>query len=725
MVFSSLLLATSLALSPVNEVDSNFSFNSTKITQNQDVATISTNISNCVENKINPFFVFINNANNLSAISLEVHFDPSIIDFAGIFTYDNNLLDYNLNSDEGVITLSSIFNAPINGNYQFLQLNILPKEVSQSTFTTIDFLVTNAFDSSFNQVNVQSCSESFYVNNNNEIDEEDLEFFLNASKDVLIRDEEFSLSVYCDELYKINAGNFTLSYDKDLLEFVSYQKGSFLENTQTLFDIKYDNPGSIEFSFINTAKIQENELITFTFKSKENIDSSCYLTFTPTNLIDNDLNKFSSSASDLKISFSYSSLVEQKDALSLKYDLNEETKELFINIFINDGIDFAVGDFNITFDTRYFTYIDYSKTSILNNFYISSVDDAKKDNGQLDFHLLTLESNYNKGLIFTFKFNLFEKCNNFDTFIEFTGKNLATLDLQKLKNINTTSSIKTSTLSHIYSDWTITNEPTCTENGIETRVCSVCGAEETREIPATGHDTGSWIVVKEPTCTEDGLKELHCDTCNALLDKEVIPATGHDEGTWVTVKEPTCTEDGLKELQCNKCGEVLDSETIKTTGHNFSEWTTIKDPTCTEAGLETRTCSICGETESREIPAKGHDEGTWVTVKEPACTEDGLKELHCNTCDEVLDSEVIEATGHDAEWVVTKEATETESGVESYICKNCGEVLDTREIPVKENNNSKNNLALQIALTICGIGVIIAIIIAVIAIKANKRKKHF
>ena len=725
MIFSSLLLAASLALSPVNEVDNYYSINSSKVAQNQDVATISTNISNCVENTINTYFVYINNANNLSAISLEIHFDPSTIDFAGIFAYDNNLLDYNLNSDEGVITLSSIFNAPINGNYQFLQLNILPKEVDQSTFTTIDFLVTNAFDSSFNQVNVQSCSESFYVNNNNEIEEEDLEFFLNASKDVLIKDEEFSLSVYCDELYKINAGNFTLSYDKDLLEFVSYQKGSFLENTQTLFDIKYDNPGSIEFSFINTAKIQENELITFTFKSKENIDSSCYLTFTPTNLIDNDLNKFSSSASELKISFSYSSLVEQNDALSLKYDLNEETKELFINIYINDGIDFAVGDFTITFDTRYFTYIDYSKTSILNNFYISSVDDAKKDNGQLDFHLLTLESNYNKGLIFTFKFNLFEKCNNFDTFIEFTGKNLATLDLQKLKNINTTSSIKTSTLSHIYSDWTITTEPNCTENGIETRVCSACGAEETREIPATGHDNGSWIVVKEPTCTEDGFKELHCDTCNELLDKEVIPATGHDGGIWVTVKEPTCAEDGLKELQCNKCGEVLDSETIKATGHNFSEWSTIKDPTCTEPGLETRTCSICGETESREIPATGHDEGTWITVKEPTCTEDGLKELHCNTCDEVLDSAVIEATGHDAEWVVTKEATETESGVESYICKNCGEVLDTREIPVKENNNSKNNLALPIALTICGIGVIIAIIIAVIAIKANKRKKHF
>lgn len=561
MIISSLILVTSLALSPVNEVTSNIKLQSIEEKITQENATVSTNITNCIENTLNPFVIFLNNVSDLSAISLEIHFNPLVIDFGGIFSYDGSLLDYNVNSEEGVITLSSIFNSPVNGRYQFLQINIVPKEVSESTFTTIDFLVTNAFDSNFNQVNIESCSESFYVNNDNTITNDDLTFSLVPSNNSIIKNEEFILNVYCDELYKINAGNFTLSYDKDLLEYVSYQKGSFLESSETIFDIKYDNPGSINFSFINTTEIHENQLITFTFKSKENIDSSCYLTFTPTNLINNDLKIFSSSSCDLEIFITYSPIVDQKNALTFVSDLNEETKELLINVYINDGIDFAVGDFTLFFDSKYFSYVDFSKTSILNNFYISSVDESEKDNGKIHFHLLTLESDYERGLIYTFKFDLLEKCNNFSTTIRFTGNNLATVNLEELKDIDVTSSIKTSTLMHIFTEWVVTKEPTCTENGVETRTCSKCGESESRPIPATGHDEGTWITTKDPTCTENGQKELHCNSCDEVLDTEIIPAKGHD-AEWVVTKEPTTSEPGIESYVCKTCGEVIDTREI-------------------------------------------------------------------------------------------------------------------------------------------------------------------
>ena len=40
---------------------------------------------------------------------------------------------------------------------------------------------------------------------------------------------------------------------------------------------------------------------------------------------------------------------------------------------------------------------------------------------------------------------------------------------------------------HIFGEWTVTREATCTEAGVETRSCE-CGETETREIPALGHD---------------------------------------------------------------------------------------------------------------------------------------------------------------------------------------------------------------------------------------------
>ena len=41
---------------------------------------------------------------------------------------------------------------------------------------------------------------------------------------------------------------------------------------------------------------------------------------------------------------------------------------------------------------------------------------------------------------------------------------------------------------HAFGDWSTVREPTCTEPGLEHRLCTVCASEETQELPATGHD---------------------------------------------------------------------------------------------------------------------------------------------------------------------------------------------------------------------------------------------
>ena len=79
---------------------------------------------------------------------------------------------------------------------------------------------------------------------------------------------------------------------------------------------------------------------------------------------------------------------------------------------------------------------------------------------------------------------------------------------------------------HTWSDWTVTKEATCTEEGSKERVCE-CGEKETEVIPALGHnwDEGE---VHYATCTEDGYTTYTCLRCGETENKFAESALGHD-----------------------------------------------------------------------------------------------------------------------------------------------------------------------------------------------------
>ncbi len=67
--------------------------------------------------------------------------------------------------------------------------------------------------------------------------------------------------------------------------------------------------------------------------------------------------------------------------------------------------------------------------------------------------------------------------------------------------------------SHEYGEWTVSKEAACTERGVRSRVCSLCGHVEEESIPAAGHDFG------EATSRRAGLyviKERVCKSCGEI-----------------------------------------------------------------------------------------------------------------------------------------------------------------------------------------------------------------
>ena len=154
--------------------------------------------------------------------------------------------------------------------------------------------------------------------------------------------------------------------------------------------------------------------------------------------------------------------------------------------------------------------------------------------------------------------------------------------------------------AHSFGDWSVTKEATCTEAGEESRICSVCGTVETKEIPAKGHTVGKeWVTTKKATCTKEGKKVQKCTVCGEVVNTKTIKALGHE---WETItKEPTCTEAGEEYKKCTRCSEIKDKKTLEALGHDWSDWKTTVQPTTTSKGKQERTCKRCGTTETKEI----------------------------------------------------------------------------------------------------------------------------
>ena len=116
---------------------------------------------------------------------------------------------------------------------------------------------------------------------------------------------------------------------------------------------------------------------------------------------------------------------------------------------------------------------------------------------------------------------------------------------------------------HTFSDWTITKQPTCTEDGEETRICSDCGNIETKVIPANGHT----IVIDKAiaaTCTSTGKTEgSHCSVCGTVIEaQQIIPLSSHKSGSWIIDKPAAIGVSGLRHRVCTVCGKVLETEVI-------------------------------------------------------------------------------------------------------------------------------------------------------------------
>lgn len=263
--------------------------------------------------------------------------------------------------------------------------------------------------------------------------------------------------------------------------------------------------------------------------------------------------------------------------------------------------------------------------------------------------------------------------------------------------------------THSYTDWGVTIPATCVATGIESRICTVCGQEETRTLPKEEHAFSGWVETRKANCVEAGLEKRMCDECGLTQSRQIAMLAHNLQYTHTTAA--TCTSGGKEYSECTVCKQVFFHFVSSALGHDFEETFTVdKEPTCnpgsksrhcsrlgcdaktdvtvvpaehkwgdyvvdwegcTSTGRQHRTCTVCKTTESVTTEPKGHvDDGKFVCEQEATCTEAGIERKRCSRCNAILGSNVIPAKGHDFSVEVS---TDVSKGLETKQCSRCDE----------------------------------------------------
>ena len=234
------------------------------------------------------------------------------------------------------------------------------------------------------------------------------------------------------------------------------------------------------------------------------------------------------------------------------------------------------------------------------------------------------------------------------------------------------------TTEHTWDGGKVTKAATCTEKGVKTYTCTVCGATKTEEIAATGHQHTEVRNKVEATCTKEGYSgDVYCTDCGTKLSSGTEIARKAHEYEERERNEANCKRNGYILFVCKVCGDEK-REVLPKTDHQHTEIRNKVEATCTDEGYTGDTyCTDCGEklSDGKKIPATGHIHIGYLGKKEATCENDGYTgDAYCKDCGITLEiGKNIPALGHTWEKKSVISPTYTKKGTITYICKRCKE----------------------------------------------------
>ena len=586
-------------------------------------------------------YIYIDSLENIASLNISVHFDPTVLTVNGTYNIVSSYLyDSSINNDN--ISYSYIFETGGSDSktslFRFTYSILSTCPVTSSFF---DILVDDAYDFDLNVVEIEGLRHSFNIAEPEVV--KTTTVYGNSAISTSM-DKQFTLS-YRFSNYQIASGTIDIQYDRDLFEYVSLEQLGFLSNM--MVDINTSLDSDIRLSFVGSQYPTNDNILNIVFRTIDNVDVVSQIKFVTSGLCDLDLVNVSCSGYTTNVTVSHDSEYDVLPEVSLSSTYDSNNNQVTVSINLAEESHLGAGDFELGWNVAYLEFVSYEKRFSPTFF---TVNDKQTNNGVLKFSIISMTDIVTANEMMEVVFDVINPHDETSVPLTISGTGLA----DSLTNPISLSFVGCSQVVpgvHFYGDWSVVKQPTCTEEGSEHRVCSVCEHEEVRAIEALGHDySEEWTIDVPATCTHAGSKSHHCSRCDSKIDVTAIPMLDHTPAAPVqeNVVASTCTEAGSYDsvVYCSECGTELSSEhiVVPALGHSYGDWEVTKNPTCTEEGSEHRICSVCGHEDIRAIEALGHNYSEeWTIDVEPTYDHEGSKSHHCSRCDSKTDVTVIPA----------------------------------------------------------------------------------
>lgn len=170
--------------------------------------------------------------------------------------------------------------------------------------------------------------------------------------------------------------------------------------------------------------------------------------------------------------------------------------------------------------------------------------------------------------------------------------------------------------SHMYGSWIVTKRATCTTDGTEQRICSLCRKTETRTVKATGHKYTNKTIA--PTSTTKGYTLHTCSVCGYSYKDNYTDAKKQLQSIAISAKpgkttyniNDTIDTSGLKVVATYTDGSRAEVKGWKIGGSTAKAGTVSVRVSYTESGI-TRAASYEIQVKEKETPK----ETVYVTYK--------------------------------------------------------------------------------------------------------------
>mgnify|MGYP000119995904 CR=1 FL=1 len=570
-------------------------------------------------------FGFSHNAGVMSG-SFILHYNEEQVRFQKVTANKNVeglIVSYN-KVEEGTVKVAYAFNKCSTTTMNFLNMEFIPLEKSTSSNISLsDVTITNE--------QLQECTfDGSYKTSISTLDSQSDNLFTVNGPDSIDSQETFDVTIDLAGNSGIAAMTASLEYDSDIFEIQSSSfSESILKNSFT--NASTSNKGKVKFAFMSTDDIKaDGQVIKLTFKAIKNENVSGKFQLVVDELTDSNATKQEYNIADLTTKVN-KICIHNYIGPDFQWSSDYSTCKAVYTCEYNSehvvGIDCDVQTKRTEPTCEEDGSIVHTATGKYNN---EAITDTKTEKLEAKGHIAgetkienVIESTCEVG-------------GSYDEVVYCTvcGKELSR------------TTVKTEAKGHKWNPGTITTEPTCTEEGVKTFECTVCGKTKTEKVEALGHDwDNDFTVDKEATCEETGVKSIHCKRCDERKELTTIPAKGHVKGE-VKIENATesiCEKGGSYDevVYCTVCNKELSRTTVKTEakGHVKGK---VKIENATEATCEVGGtydeviyCTVCNKELSRstvKTEAKGHKWDNGKVTTEPTYAEEGVKTYTCTAC---------------------------------------------------------------------------------------------